>query len=119
MNEKTPKEYKVDIDNGTAFFSDEFGIMHNPLRLIMDFRSITPRIDVRNKDFQPLVLKHNIVMMDMFMAKTFLEILKNNIDNYEKEFGKIEKPAALKKFEKEQKKMSEAVNQKDNPSYFG
>jgi hypothetical protein len=55
------KKVKFDIDNGREFFADEVGVIHNPIKIILDFRSITPRIDVRNQDFQPLVLRHNVI----------------------------------------------------------
>src|SRR3989344_5960433 len=40
------KKVKFDIDNGQTFFADEAGVIHNPLKVILDFRSITPRIDI-------------------------------------------------------------------------
>ena len=95
--EKDDKKVKFDIDNGQVFFADEAGIIHNPLKIMFDFRSITPRVDVRNQDFQPLVLKHNVVMMDPFTAKNFIEAARQNMANYEKQFGKINKPEALKR----------------------
>ena len=111
------KKVKFDIDNGQSFFADEVGVIHNPLKIILDFRSITPRIDVRNQEFQPLILRHNVVLMDPFTAKTFSEILQKNIDNYEKQFGKITKPKPLQKMEKKRKK--KAKGKADTPSYFG
>ena len=111
------KKVKFDIDNGQAFYADELGVIHNPLRIILDFRSITPRIDVRNQEFQPLVLKHNVVVMDPYTAKTMLDLLKKNIANYEKQFGKITKPDALKKIDKENRKAKNS--KKETPSYFG
>jgi hypothetical protein len=111
------KKVKFDIENGPVFFADEVGVIHNPLRMIFDFRSITPRIDIRNQEYQPLVLKHSVITMDPFTAKTFSEILKQNIKNYEKEFGKIQKPEVLKKLEKKNK--SKNKKQVTAPSYFG
>ena len=93
--------------------------MHNPLKFIIDFRSITPRIDVRSKNFQPLVLRHNVVVMDTFTAKNFLKVLQTNIKNFEKRFGKITKPEVLEKLEKESKKSKKKKSKKDMPSYFG
>ncbi|MBN2422902.1 DUF3467 domain-containing protein [Candidatus Woesearchaeota archaeon] len=119
MEKQTRREVKVDIDNGSAFFADELGVIHNPLKFIIDFRSITPRIDVRNKDFQPIVLKHNVVVMDTYTAKNLLDILKTNITNYEKRFGKIKKPEALDVIEKEAKKSKKKTSKKEMPSYFG
>lgn len=119
MDNKEDKKVKFDIDNGQAFFADEVGIIHNPLRIMLDFRSITPRLDIRNQEFQPLVLKHNLVMMDPYTAKTFSDILKQNILNYEKQFGKILKPEALKKLEKKNKKNAKKPNLEKAPAYLG
>ncbi len=102
MKDKVNK-VKFDIENGQSFFADEVGVIHNPLKIIFDFRSITPRVDVRNQEYQTLVLRHNVVVMDPFTAKNFLEILNKNVKNYEKQFGKIKKPEALKKLSKKSK----------------
>jgi hypothetical protein len=113
------KKVKFDIENGPVFFADEAGVIHNPLRIIFDFRSVTPRLDIRNQEFQPIVLRHNLVMMDPFTAKNFLDILKDNIKNYEKQFGKITKPEAMKKMEKKNKKKSKKNKTVNPPTYFG
>jgi hypothetical protein len=108
------KKIKFEIDNGQSFFADEIGIIHNPLKIMFDFKSITPRVDIRNQEFQPLVLRHNVVMMDPHTAKTFLEILKKNLDDYEKQYGKIEMPKQLKKMNKKKPVQSEKM-----PTYLG
>ena len=107
MSEKD-KKVKFDIDNGREFFADEAGVIHNPLKIILDFRSITPRIDVRNQEF---------VIMDPFTEKTFSDLLKKNLDNYEKQFGKIKRPEQLKKSEKKGKKKTKGKSKA--PTYFG
>ncbi len=117
MSVKQENKVKFEIDNGQVFFADETGVVHNPLRIILDFRSVTPRIDIRNNEFQPLVLKHNVVMMDPYTAKSFMDILKQNIANYEKQFGKITKPEPLRKLEKKPKK-EESMPEKA-PAYMG
>lgn len=114
--EKHENKVKFDIDNGNVFFADEIGIIHNPLKIMFDFKSITPRVDIRNQEFQPIVIKHNVIMVDPFIAKNFLELLKKNIANYEKQFGKIKQPEQLKKIKPKKQKKEE----KDNtPAYLG
>ncbi len=117
------KKVKFDIDNGQVFFADEIGIIHNPLKIMLDFRSVTPRVDIRNQEFQPLVIKHNVIMMDPYTAKTFLDIFKQNIANYEKQFGKIVKPDALKRMEKKNKKQAKISGKigksEKAPAYLG
>jgi hypothetical protein len=109
------KKVKFDIENGLSMHADEAGVIFNPLKISFDFRSVTPRVDVRNQEYQTLVLRHNVVTMDPYTAKKFLDILQKNLKNYEKRFGKIEKPDALKKLEKKSKKKSK----KEYPVYFG
>ena len=109
------KKVKFDIENGLSMYADEAGVIFNPLKISFDFRSITPRVDVRNKEFQTLVLRHNVITMDPYTAKKFLEILEKNLKNYEKQFGKIQKPKALAKLEKKAKKKSK----EESPVYFG
>jgi hypothetical protein len=116
--DKEEKKVKFDIDNGQVFFADEVGIIHNPLKILLDFRSITPRVDIRNQEFQPLVLKHNVVMMDPYTAKTFIDVMKDNLSNYEKQFGKIKKPEALKRMERRNSKKSTQKPEKA-PAYLG
>ncbi|MCM2324832.1 MAG: DUF3467 domain-containing protein [Candidatus Woesearchaeota archaeon] len=111
------RKVKFDIENGSSFFADEIGVIHNPLRIILDFRSITPRVDVRNQEYQPLVLRHNVVLMDPFIAKQLLDMLSQNIKNYEKQFGKIEEPKAIKKMQKKTTKKKEP--EAESPTYFG
>ncbi|MEM3374567.1 MAG: DUF3467 domain-containing protein [Candidatus Woesearchaeota archaeon] len=125
--ENNEKKVKFDIDNGNVFFADEIGIIHNPLRIMLDFRSVTPRVDIRNQEFQPIVIKHNVVILDPFMAKNLLELLKQNIANYEKQFGKIKQPEQLRKINRKQKKSNiknETNIEKNNknektPAYLG
>ena len=100
------KGVKFDIDNGPVFAADEVGVMHNPLKMIMDFRNVTPRVDIRNRNFQPIAIKHSVITMDPWTAKNLLDILKTNLNNYEKKFGKIKKPKALEIMEKEMKNNS-------------
>jgi len=125
MDEQKPEgasatNIKVDIENGQVFFSDEIAVIHNPTKLILDFKSVTPRFDIRNNEFQPLVIKHNVVLMDIHMAKNFLNTLKENIATYEKQFGKIEEPKALKKAVKNaNKKIKKQTQSETAPSYFG
>jgi len=116
------KNVTFDIENGPVFYADEMAVIHNPTKLILDFKSVTPRFDVRNNEFQPIVIKHNVVVMDLHLAKNFLASLKENLANYEKQFGKIEQPKALKKAVKKAKQSIgkfENVKSDSTPTYLG
>ena len=113
---KPGKEIKVDIDNGQVFFADEASIIHNPLRFILDFKNVTPRVDVRNNEYQPLVIKHNVVLLDPWTVKNLSKALSENISAYEKRFGEIKKPKSIAMAEKDSKK---GAPKKEMPAYFG
>jgi len=120
---KMPDEDKINmnINEGSEFYAHELSINFNPLQFVFDFKSVTPRIDPRSKDRASIVLKHNVVLVDPFHAKRIQELLSEVLKKYEKEFGKIEKPKALKMLEKKKKKgvKEEKVEEKTiAPSYI-
>lgn len=113
------KNLNFSIDNGDEFFAHETSINFNPNQFILDFKTITPRVDVRDKENAIIVIKHNIVMMDPYHAKKIAELMGGVVAKYEKEFGKIEKSKAMKKMEKKTKTSKKTATVKDTPAYFG
>ena len=117
-----PKKINLGIQDGHEFFAHELSVHFNPTQFIFDFRSVTPRNDPRSKDAPFISIRHNVVLSEPYHAKRIYEVLGNVIKQYEEQFGKIEKPKAIEKYEK---KMKKAV--KDNkkstketvPSYLG
>ncbi len=122
--EEEQKKINFDIDNGDVFYCDEIGVIHTPLKVFLDFKNTTPRVDVRNNQFQPLVTKHNVIVMDPYLAKELIAVLSENLKNYEKKFGKISKPESLEKAQKEAKKLANKSSKANttrnvSPVYFG
>ncbi len=119
---KLPEEkINLNINEGDAFYAHELSINFNPLQFVFDFKSVTPRVDPRSRDRASIVLKHNVILTDPYHAKRVYELLGNVVKKYEKEFGKIEKPAALKIVEKKNKKEGKKLKSKDKieaPSYI-
>ncbi|MEA3430795.1 MAG: DUF3467 domain-containing protein [Nanoarchaeota archaeon] len=120
------KRINLSINDGNAFFAHEVSINFNPLQFILDFKNVTPRIDPRSKERNTLCMVHNVVMIDPFHAKQVHDLLGEVVKKYEKEFGKIEKPKALKKLEKKAKKVNKDVKSDDKkkttretPTYLG
>ncbi|MCK4521521.1 MAG: DUF3467 domain-containing protein [Nanoarchaeota archaeon] len=117
------KKQKINMNIGDAghdFFAHETSINFNPTQFILDFKCITPRVDPRAKESAVINLRHNIVMLDAYHAKRFQELFAKVIDDYEKEFGKIEKPKPMKIIEKKRAKgKKESIKEKTTPSYFG
>lgn len=109
----------ININEGEPFFAHEVTINFTPLQVTLDFKCITPRSDPRSKKptFQ---LKHNVVMMDPWHAKSLIGVLSNVVERYEKEFGKITKPKAIAKAEKKQKEaMAKTGVVAEVPTYLG
>jgi hypothetical protein len=114
------KKINVSIADGDEFFAHEVTINFNPSQFIFDFKCITPRSDPRNQQGPTLAIKHNTVMLDIYHAKKFHQLMTDVIGKYEKDFGKIEKPKAIEKAEKMRPQMpKQAVDDKTTPSYFG
>jgi hypothetical protein len=86
------KKLRVDVDHSNLpFFSDGISVSHNPSKFIVDFVQNTPRFEALpdGKKQESMVIKHNTIIMDPHLAKSFIEVLKSNMKNYEKRFGAI------------------------------
>ncbi len=117
MGEEQQQEIRVDVVNGEEFLAEEVSVSHSPIRFVIDFKSMTPRMDVSGHPPR-MVIKHNVVIVDPHFAKDLLQVLKDNISKYEKKFGDIKRPEALKRHEDEMKKTgkpTKAIKQ----DYFG
>lgn len=117
----TQEKINLNIHEGEPFFGHEVTVNFTPTQLTMDFKCITPRSDPRNArpNFQ---IKHNVVMLDPWHAKSMLGVLKTALEKYETEFGKIKKPSALLKAEKKQQeliKQAEEAASTNVPNYMG
>lgn len=113
------KKINFSIQEGDAFFAHEASINFNPTQFVLDFKSVTPRVDPRSNEGQVISIKHNVIILDVFHAKKFVEFMKNRIDDYEKEFGKIEKPKAIANLEKKKKVSKDEKKEGNIPNYFG
>ena len=58
-------------------------------------------------------------MIDPFHAKGMLNLLTKVVSDFEKEFGKINKPKAVEKMEKKMKNMNADKKTISSPTYFG
>ncbi len=117
MEPEQHQHFNVEVQNGQDFFADQVSVSHNPLKFIIDFTRTTPRIDGSSQEQPRLVMSHNVLLIDPYLAKEFMDILKDNISRYEKRYGKISKPSQLKKVENEVKKNISSKESKQE--YFG
>ena len=115
-NSEHQHQLNVEVQSGIDFFADQVSVSHNPLRFIVDFTRTSPRID-GNMTGQPrLVMSHNVILIDPYLAVEFVNVLKDNIAKYEKTHGKITRPAALKKVDEQMKKAGKGEAKQE---YFG
>jgi hypothetical protein len=114
------KKINIGVNDGSEFFAHELSLNFNPTQFIFDFKCITPRIDPRSKEIPYLSIKHNVVMVDAFHAKRIHELLGKVIGDYEKRFGRIQLPKAVKKATKDSKKEKDEKTTKEViPTYLG
>jgi hypothetical protein len=117
MDEQNESGVRIDAsDAGEEFLAEEVAVSHSPVRFVIDFKSMSPRIDIPGQPIRH-ILKHKIIKLDPFIAKDLLDVFRQNIEKYEKQYGKIEKPKALAKAEEEAKKQGKAPHLKQD--YFG
>jgi len=97
MSEEKRKA-NLNIDQSKeAFYANNLAIFNNPTEFILDFTQITPRVDlVQDKQVITYVVRHNAIVLEPEQAKIFLNLLKENIEKYEKKFGKINLPKEQK-----------------------
>ncbi|MBT5021622.1 DUF3467 domain-containing protein [Candidatus Woesearchaeota archaeon] len=125
------KNIKMNVSDGIEFFSHETAVNFSPIQFILDFKCITPRVDMRARDGPVIVMRHNIVMMDPYHAKQVRDLLNDSIEKYEKEFGEIKRPKPVEKAAKKATKARDKQNKqqkqkksvkgsaKKSPSYLG
>jgi hypothetical protein len=118
--EQEQQKINLSISDGEAFYAHQASINFNPSMIFLDFKSITPRVDERSQTQATLVMKHNVVMMEPYHALLFKDLFEKVIKKYESEFGKIEKPNAIKILEKKGKAKKNSTPEKiETPSYLG
>ncbi len=88
------KKVNMHVDLGReVFYANNITVFNNQNEFIIDFSQTTPRMDlIEGKQVLSYVTKHNAVILSPLQAKVFLQILKDNIDKYESQFGKIQVP---------------------------
>ncbi|MGC9311034.1 MAG: DUF3467 domain-containing protein [Candidatus Aenigmatarchaeota archaeon] len=90
--EAKKKKVNVNIDPGKeSFYSNNAAVFNNANEFIFDFTQITPRMDmIQEKQVITYMVKHVPVVLEPKQAKIFLNLLKENLEKYEKKFGKID-----------------------------
>lgn len=83
----------VKAEHNDAFNADSATIIHGQGSVVIDFKETTPRVDqVDGNTEQTVITEHNAIVLQPQMAKVLLNLLEENIANYEEKFGEIEMP---------------------------
>ena len=115
------KNLNISIKEGDAFYCHEMSVNFNPLQFVLDFKSVTPRVDPRSQEGPSVVLKHNVVLMDPWHMKQAVQMLGKVITEYESQFGEIVKPKPVEIMEERHKDTVKEKQDKtvSTPTYFG
>jgi hypothetical protein len=92
MPEEERKKVNVNIDPGKeSFYANNLAVFNNVNEFVLDFAQVTPRMDmIDGKQVLTYMVKHNNIVIEPKQAKIILNLLKENLEKYEKRFGKIE-----------------------------
>ncbi len=114
--ERQKKEMKgiQELDK-RPLFCNQMTVSHSATEFFMDFRLIYPQFAPDNSQ-TPVVL-HKTIMVTPYHLKEILKTLTENIERYEKDFGKIKEPEAIKKAKKKAK--SRVAVTASAPDYLG
>ncbi|MFA4886920.1 MAG: DUF3467 domain-containing protein [Candidatus Nanoarchaeia archaeon] len=115
---KEEKQINIRVKEGDPFLAHETTINYNPTEFVLDFKCMTPLQELNQ---QSLLIKHNIVLLTPWHARSFLDALTRVIGDYESKFGTIKKPIELEKAEKLVKKQQQktTVTSRQAENYFG
>ena len=112
-------DVNMNIVDGQAFFAHETSVNYTPTQIMLDFNSVTPRTDPRNKQGATFILAHNLIMLDPYHAKQVHKILGEAIKKFEQDYAKIDKPKSVLKAEKKNKTKTEKATETEIPHYIG
>lgn len=89
----SPDNRNIHAEHNSAFHADAATVIHGKGSVVIDFKQTSPRVDqVENATQHTVITEHNAVVMRPQMAKVLLNILEENVSNYENKFGEIELP---------------------------
>ena len=106
------RRVNVNVDHSEpVFFTDNVTVWHSPQKFVLDFTNAAPRFDkVGDENQQTIAVKHKTLIMDPLLAKIFLGVLRDNLENYEKNIGRITMPKPSKSKQVKPSKLSESAS---------
>lgn len=114
------QKFNMNFHDAPAFFAHEMTAHFTPTQFTLDFKCITPRTDPRSTT-TTFLMQHNVVMLEPWHVKNLMVVLNNMVQKYEGSYGKITKPKAVAKAEKQRKKTTKKKSPEKTVgvSYFG
>ena len=102
---------KKEIFDKKPFYSNQQSVSHTFDKFIIDFKNITPQIELEG--IMNTIVNHKAVILDVYIMKELFSIMNDNIKTYENTFGKIDD----KKIKEKLNKFKEKTKDKEN--YIG
>ena len=103
------------FDNN-PFVSNQQNVTIQTDKILLDFKNIYSQFDPMNNEI--IIINHKMIILDPYIAKSFADTINKSITEYEKQFGKITKPEAVIKAEK-QAKIKTKTSGPTSHSYMG
>jgi hypothetical protein len=67
------KKLNVHIDEGDTFYANEVSVNFNPTQFFMDFKNVSPRVDLRSKEGELFInIKHSVATFDPYHVIGYL-----------------------------------------------
>lgn len=99
-------------EHNEPFHADSATIIHGKGSVVVDFKQTTPRVDqLEGNTEHTVITEHNAIVLQPQMAKVLLNLLEENIGDYEEKFGEIELP--------EKTDQSVKTDREDTTGYIG
>lgn len=94
-------------------------VSHQPGKFVIDFKGIFPQFDPNNQ--ATLTISHKTVVLDSYAVKEFQKALNDNIEKYEKKYGRIKTPKILLDAVEQIKRSQEnqSISSSERPDYMG
>ena len=112
---KKPIQGIQELDKN-PLFCNQMTISHSATEFIIDFRLVYPQFAPDNS--QTTMVRHSTVIFEPWHLKEVLGVIQENIERYEKEYGKIKESEALKKAKKKVKQPRKIASV-STPDYLG
>ncbi|MBS3165366.1 DUF3467 domain-containing protein [Candidatus Woesearchaeota archaeon] len=94
-------------------YCNQMTVSHSPTQFFLDFRLVYPQFSPDNQ--QATVALHKLIVLEPYHLKETIKVLQENVQRYEKAYGKITTPKAVERA----KKAHKSTGAISAPEYMG